>query len=1017
MSQFDGKSFKTYTSQDGLAGDQIWSITEDEEGYIWVGCHDGGISKLSANRIVSFNEENGLVSNFVRVLHYSQKYKTLLIGTEDGLSILKDDQFISFKQKHNQVIGRLQITQFIEEDDFIYVFTNGNGLYKYIPEVENLIRVSPGHYLNKPMVNSAYISSHGDTLINYQRKDLYIKSDGPKQSAGLIGQVLDYTEDSDENIWVAAWNNNYMNAGGIFRYDSKGIEPFGDYLGIKSKNIFSVEFDPKEQLLWIGTKEDGLYLYPLINYSYHKASDFNLPQLRVNDIHIDTLDNLWIAAEDVVIKKGNSGDRSIFTLQQFQAIFTNYVNKNFKDKYSYLNDPDGSYLKYQDLIAAKQYHFPNPYARSNGKILPPKSLYKPLKHDVLIHKKLQEFNSISEDSKGNIWIGTNVGVFCLDQKNRITYFDIEGNQFKDFYIDSRNNLYAASWSDLFIYPDINKEASFNLFNYYEDGSPINVSEIISKKNETWFASTDHGIFVYEGRKFYSTHHQDRPETPSFNDLCKDKNGHIIAGGNNGKIYILDFKNESIQTLHEIGKKDGLLGTSIRYLCCTNDNLLIAGTNKGLNLINLEQLYDTGTAKINFINQSKGFTDYSGTTCALTKENELWIGSNQNLIHINLQPLENEQFKNINLYLKSLIVNESDFNLHDIDNIEPWTNVPKKVIKLPYYRNSLTFNYDAITFLDPNNIRFSYKLEGYHEDWIKNTMERKAIFQNLKPGKYRLHIKVTNSNLSRSNQELLINFVIKKPFWLKWWFITFSAIILLILIWLVDVLRTRNIKKKERLRTEITERISEFEMKALRAQMNPHFIFNAINSIQNYMLDNDIDAALGYLSDFAKLIRLTLDNVSKKLVTLEEELNYINYYISLEQMRFDQEFETEIILPENWDVGKILIPSMILQPFVENSIKHGFIFKKENARIRLEFQISNDSILRCIIEDNGIGRQKSRELNKNRKNDTSKGTFITNERLSLLNQTQPRKGYKVEIIDLYDEFELSSGTRVEIFVPM
>lgn len=1017
MSQFDGKSFQTYTSQDGLAGDQIWSITEDEEGYIWIGCHDGGISKLSGTQIVSFKEENGLVSNFVRVLHYSQNYKILLIGTEDGLSILKDDQFISFKQKHNQVIGRLQITQFIEKDDFIYVFTNGNGLYKYIPEVENLIRVSPGHYLNKPMVSSAYISNHGDTLINYQRKDLYSKSDGNQQSTELIGQVLDYTEDSYENIWIAAWNNNYMNAGGIFKYSQNGIEPFGDYLGIKSKNIFSLEFDPKEKLLWIGTEEDGLYLYPLINFSYYRPSDFNLAQLRINDTHIDALDNLWIAAEEVVVKKDQKGHISMYSLEQFQTVFSNYANKNFKEKYSYLNDPAGSYQRYQDLITAKQYHFPNPYARSNGKILPPKSLYKPLKHDVLVNKKLQEFNSVSEDNKKNIWIGTNVGVFCIDQKDRITYFDVEGNQFSNFYMDSRNNLYAASWSNLFIYPDINNEADFNLFNYYEDGSPINVSEIISKKNETWFASTDHGIFVYDGSKFYSTYHQQRPETPSFNDLCQDKNGHIIAGGNNGKIYILEFKNQSIQTLFEISEKNGLVGTSIRYLCCTNENLLIAGTNKGLNLINLEQLYDTGTTKINFINQSKGFTDYSGTTCTLKEKDELWIGSNQNLIHINLQQLLKEQFKSINLYLKSLNVNESDFNLYEIENIEPWTNVPKNIIKLPYYKNSLTFYYDAITFLDPSNIRFSYKLEGYHEAWIENTIDRKAVFQNLKPGRYRLHIKVTNTNSRSSNQELLISFIIKKPFWLKWWFITSSIIALVVLIWFIDILRTRNIKKKERLRTEIAERISEFEMKALRAQMNPHFIFNAINSIQNYMLDNDIDAALGYLSDFAKLIRLTLDNVSKKQVTLEEELNYINYYISLEQMRFDQEFETEIILPENWDGGKILIPSMILQPFVENCIKHGFVFKRENAKIRLEFQISNDNILKCIIEDNGIGRQKSRELNKNRKNHTSKGTFITNERLSLLNQTQSRKGYKVEIIDLYDEFELSIGTRVEIFVPI
>jgi sensor histidine kinase YesM len=161
----------------------------------------------------------------------------------------------------------------------------------------------------------------------------------------------------------------------------------------------------------------------------------------------------------------------------------------------------------------------------------------------------------------------------------------------------------------------------------------------------------------------------------------------------------------------------------------------------------------------------------------------------------------------------------------------------------------------------------------------------------------------------------------------------------------------------------------------------------------------------------------LDNVAKKTVTLEEELNYIKYYINLEQMRFDKEFETEIIMPDDWEGNKIMIPSMILQPFIENCIKHGFVFKKEKAKIKLEFQITKNDFLKCIIEDNGIGRKKARELNKNRKKHTSKGTFITNERLALLNQTKRKKGYKFEIIDLYDDFGLAAGTRVEIYLPI
>jgi LytS/YehU family sensor histidine kinase len=207
------------------------------------------------------------------------------------------------------------------------------------------------------------------------------------------------------------------------------------------------------------------------------------------------------------------------------------------------------------------------------------------------------------------------------------------------------------------------------------------------------------------------------------------------------------------------------------------------------------------------------------------------------------------------------------------------------------------------------------------------------------------------------------------------------------------------------------------MKALRAQMNPHFIFNVFNSIQNYMLDDNVDDALNYLSDFAKLIRLTLDNVSKKTITLDEELKYIKYYLNLEQMRFGKKFETNIIVPPDFENRRFLIPSMILQPYIENSIKHGFQYKDEGGKIQLEFQVTEDNFLKCIIEDNGIGRNKARELNKSKINHSSKSTYITKERFSLLNQTQQRKGFNVEVIDLYDESNLPKGTRVEISIPI
>ncbi len=294
LSRFDGKNFTVYTSQDGLFGDKIWSITESEDGTIWIGAHDGGISRFNGKEIKSYNTESGLISNEVRKLFYSTKFKLLLIGTEDGLSIYHNEKFISFHQRLNNVNQRLQITDFLENEEFIYVFTNGNGLFKYIPSIESLIRIPADQKINNHLISSAYISDSGDTLINFKRNSLLSIKNNNSITSNLIGQVTDYKEDNKKNVWISAWNNNYLNTGGIFKFDSTGVTNFTNRLGLKTSNVLSLEFDLKEELLWIGTKEDGLYLYPITNFTYYKASDFNLTELNIVDLSINNEDNLWI---------------------------------------------------------------------------------------------------------------------------------------------------------------------------------------------------------------------------------------------------------------------------------------------------------------------------------------------------------------------------------------------------------------------------------------------------------------------------------------------------------------------------------------------------------------------------------------------------------------------------------------------------------------------------------------------------------------------------------------------------
>jgi LytS/YehU family sensor histidine kinase len=244
-----------------------------------------------------------------------------------------------------------------------------------------------------------------------------------------------------------------------------------------------------------------------------------------------------------------------------------------------------------------------------------------------------------------------------------------------------------------------------------------------------------------------------------------------------------------------------------------------------------------------------------------------------------------------------------------------------------------------------------------------------------------------------------------------------SIILITAIWLLYHFRVLDIRKQEKQKSDLQREASNMEMKALQAQMKPHFIFNAINSIQSYIIDNDVDKALHYLSMFSKLIRKTLLNASKEFIPLQEELEYLKFYIEIEKMRFEGLFTYEQIVHPEITPEAILIPPMIVQPFVENAIKHGLIKKKENCKLLIEVSKVDDQHFKFIVQDNGVGRNKSNSNNDLPNAHQSKGMHIVSERLNLLNGTHQTNAYQMTIIDLTDEHGKSAGTRIEIAFPI
>jgi len=211
------------------------------------------------------------------------------------------------------------------------------------------------------------------------------------------------------------------------------------------------------------------------------------------------------------------------------------------------------------------------------------------------------------------------------------------------------------------------------------------------------------------------------------------------------------------------------------------------------------------------------------------------------------------------------------------------------------------------------------------------------------------------------------------------------------------------------------KISELTQANLRQQMNPHFIFNTLNSIQYYVFQNDKLASNNYMTKFASLMRKTLENSMHTAIPIKEELDALQLYLELEELRFKEKFDWSIEVDDEIDTLAYKIPTMLIQPYVENAISHGLMNKEERGSLKVSMELRGDVIL-CTIEDNGIGREKAKAIQKERdENHVSLGTSITENRLRLVNEVYG-KTMKVTYTDLKDETGQAAGTKVEITIP-
>lgn len=359
-------------------------------------------------------------------------------------------------------------------------------------------------------------------------------------------------------------------------------------------------------------------------------------------------------------------------------------------------------------------------------------------------------------------------------------------------------------------------------------------------------------------------------------------------------------------------------------------------------------------------------------------------------------------------------NTSDFVIHKVTINGKEVDL-KQAYNLSYKQNNLLIHFSLLDYIGATSGKVAYSLNN--EDWVTLMPNSRSLeFASLAPGNYSIRFKVMNTVVESAN----LDFTIAKPFWLNIWFIMLMTVLVISLLyayykWQINLLMNKNklVTEKMALENELNKSV----LTSIKSQMNPHFFYNALNTIQSYIFINDKKNASNYLSKFSKLTRMILEMSEKEYLRIGEEIEALKLYLELEKMRFEDNLHYEIKVDLDIDIDLYKVPPMLIQPYVENAIKHGLLHTKKERKLCIEIKLKEPGFIEVIIDDNGIGRQKSMELSKFKLGKHNSFATKANEtRLAILNKDSLNK-LGIQIIDKISESGEPQGTKVILQIPI
>jgi len=816
-----------------------------------------------------------------------------------------------------------------------------------------------------------------------------LKSLNPIKTIALNLEIPQHTTFTKENFY-------YVDADKIYKVDqdlklTQSISPFNR---LSTKLLFSLNQDTLVHVQKYN-EENKLYF---LSKNLKQLASISIPHIK----HIHTInfidDKIWISTPNGVYVFSKSGQ---LLHEYYKNLSVSGVMKDRQNNYWVSTTNQGIFIvpNLQNKFLFGKDKLPNKIvkvdegqfvvATKKGEVFLVDQDFDVLQ--TLVHAPNNgEIYFLHFDEKSKTISYTSNGFYQIDLSGKPLYSNAYA--IKDILpIDDKYWAYASSNSSGFLEMKHAKNRSSHWDKITTKRLYQGIAEVLDNRarslafdsiNKKLFFATNAGLFEVvksgkreikkDGQTFYAS-------------KLLFYNENLFALSTKGSLYQIDQKGhfEPMNAQYDIEEYD------IKYSALFGNHLIVATSSF------VHQL-DLKANEHRIFNVNVSSYDINDV---LFEGNDLFLLINEGVIKTSM---ENDPSKYVRpiFRINAFIAKDSIFDVG-------------KSHKLSYSYDEVTVQYAILDFGNTVPLDLFYRIDD--GDWqITSRNSRELNFPSLKPGNYKIEFKLGDEILDDR-----IEFSLLGPWWKSVWFISLLILVALLIFSIFYWVRVKELSKRNKLLEEnirLEKNLRKSILTTIKSQMNPHFLYNALNTIQAYIYTNDKENAGKYLLKFSQLTRRVLEMSEKEKIDLTEEIATIQLYLDLEKARFEDDFSFHIDTRQIINSERIKIPPMLIQPYIENAIKHGLLHRNGNKQLVIQF-IEMDDLLKVVVEDNGIGRKRSGELNQQRnKNHQSFSSDANAKRLEVLNYGKTNK-LSVNFIDKKDENDLAIGTVVELFIPL